>query len=350
MRVTRVNSSRINEIDFENLPFGTVFTDHMVIARFRDNNWSEPEIVPYGDFNISPSASVLHYGQAVFEGLKAYKDEQGQILLFRPMDHCLRLQKSALRLNIPPVTTELFFKSLEQLLKLDHQWIIPGKENSLYVRPFIIGDSPNIQASPSKIHTFMIICSPARSYFDENEQIRVMINTDHSRAASGGVGNVKAAGNYAAQFYPTNIAIEKGYQQLIWTDANTHHYIEESGTMNIVFRIGETLVTPPISDRILDGITRKSVITIAKDQGIPIEIRPVKISEIIEGSLNGSLKEIFGVGTAVVVCPISEFRYENSTYKAHWPRETYAQVFKNVITGIQHNLAKDPFGWRYIVN
>ncbi len=350
MQISKLNKSRIGEIDFQNLPFGTVFTDHMVIARYRDDSWSEPQIIPYGDFKISPAANVFHYGQAVFEGMKAYKDGQGQILLFRPMDHCLRLQKSAQRLNIPPVDTELFFKSLKELLKLDHQWIIPGKENSLYVRPFIIGDSPKIQVSPSKTHTFMIICSPARSYFEENQQIRVIINTNHSRAAIGGVGNVKAAGNYAAQFYPTNIAVESGYQQLIWTDATTHRYIEESGTMNMVFRIGETLVTPPVSDRILDGITRRSVITIAKNQGIPLEIRAVKISEIIEGSLNGSLKEIFGVGTAVVVCPISEFSFENKTYTAHWPRKTYAQVFKKMITDIQHNLANDPFGWRYVVN
>ena len=349
MQITKVTKSRVEQIDFERLSFGSVFSDHMVQARFENGKWSRPEIIPYGEFKISPAANVFHYGQAVFEGMKSYKDEDGNILLFRPRDHCNRLQKSAKRLQIPFVPTEYFFQSLEQLLKLDTRWIKPGVGNSLYVRPFVIGDSPAIQASPSEIYKFMIICSPARSYYDQNHQIRVLINTHHSRAATGGVGYVKAAGNYGAQFFPTQLAIEQGYQQVIWTDSTSHQYIEESGTMNLFFRINDTLLTPPVSDRILDGITRKSVIQIAHDLNIPVEIRPIKISEIVRACNDGSLKEIFGVGTAVVICPISEFKYQNQNYRFDRPKDTYAQKIQKIITDIQYNLADDPHGWRYIV-
>ena len=349
MEITKVTKSRIEQVDFDHLSFGSIFSDHMVQARFENGKWAFPEIVPYGDLNISPAASVFHYGQAVFEGMKAYKDESGSILLFRPFDHCHRLQKSAKRLQIPPIPTEHFLNSLEQLLKLDKSWIPTGIGNSLYVRPFIIGDSPEIVASPSKIYKFMIICSPARSYYEQNHQIKVLVNTQHSRAADGGVGYIKAAGNYGAQFFPTQLAIERGYQQIIWTDSSSHQYIEESGTMNLFFRVNDTLLTPPISDRILDGITRKSVIQIAQDLNIPLEIRPIKINEIVEASQNGSLKEIFGAGTAVIICPISEFNYQNQHYCAHWPDVTYAQKIKKIITEIQYNLADDPYGWRYLI-
>ncbi|MCY4254124.1 MAG: branched-chain amino acid aminotransferase [Flavobacteriaceae bacterium] len=349
MQITKVSESRIHQVDFEHISFGSIFSDHMVQATFENGKWNQPEIIPYGDFKISPAANVFHYGQAVFEGMKSYKDKNGNILLFRPNDHCHRLQKSAKRLQIPPVPSEYFFQGLEELLKLDSHWIKSGVGNSLYVRPFIIGDSPEIQAAPSNIFKFMIICSPAKSYYDETHQIKVLVNTQHSRAAVGGVGYVKAAGNYGAQFFPTQLAIEQGYQQIIWTDSTSRQYIEESGTMNLFFRIHDTLLTPPISDRILDGITRKSVIQIADDLKIPVEIRPIKISEIIQASDDGSLKEIFGTGTAVVICPIAELSYQNKHYIANWPMDTYAQKIKKIITDIQYNLTNDPYGWRYHV-
>ncbi len=349
MKITKVSTSRIDQVDFEHISFGSIFSDHMVQAVFENGKWNQLEIIPYGDFKISPAANVFHYGQAVFEGMKSYKDERENILLFRPKDHCSRLQKSAMRLQIPPIPTEYFFQSLEELLKLDSNWIKSGTGNSLYVRPFIIGDSPEIQAAPSNIFKFMIICSPAKSYYDEHHQMRVLVDTQHSRAATGGVGYVKAAGNYGAQFFPTQLAIEQGYQQIIWTDSTRRQYIEESGTMNLFFRINDTLLTPPISDRILDGITRRSVIQIANDLKIPIEIRPVKISEIVQASDDGSLKEIFGTGTAVVICPIAEFNYHTKNYKANWPQETYAQKIKKIITDIQYNFTDDPYGWRYHV-
>lgn len=350
IRITKVPKSRIDEVDFENLSFGNIFTDHMLEIRFRSNRWLEPEIKPYADLKLAPSTKVFHYGQAVFEGMKAYKDHKGSVYLFRPIDHFNRLNMSAVRMQIPPLLKEHFFEGLEALLELDNQWIKSGKGNSIYVRPFIIADHTCIQASPADSYRSLIICSPVKSYYSNNSKgMHVLITQKYGRAVDGGVGYVKAAGNYGAQFFPTQKAIEQGFEQLIWTDASTHEYIEESGTMNLFFRINDYLITPPISDRILDGITRKSIITIAKSQGIPVEIRPIKINEIIASHKNGSLKEVFGSGTAVVVCPIDGFRYQGVDYSVKNPTNSFAQKLKQKIMDIQYNIIDDPYGWRYQV-
>ena len=348
MKITRVQETKINSVDFENLVFGKTFTDHMFYCHYRDGKWQTPEITPYKPLTLDPSASVLHYGQAVFEGMKAFKDTDGKLWLFRPKDNFDRINLSAKRLQIPEFPESYFFEGMKNLLKLDQDWVKSGTGNSLYIRPFVFASQPSVQASASMEYIFMIICAPVKSYYTGGE-INVLIAEEYSRAANGGVGFAKAAGNYAAQFYPTSEALKKGFQQIIWTDASNHEYLEEAGTMNIFFKIKGTLVTSPTNDRILDGITRKSIISIAKKDGIPVEERPIKVSEIKEAHENGTLEEIFGTGTAVVVLPIHSFSHQNKSYSL--PKETpLALQLKEKLLGIQYNLGEDPFNWRQAVD
>jgi branched-chain amino acid aminotransferase len=340
-------TSKINSVDFSNLNFGRVFTDHMFVCDYKDGKWQTPKIMPYQAMTIEPSARVFHYGQAVFEGMKAYKDEEGRLFLFRPKQNFNRINKSSARLAMPEFPENYFFEGLETLLKLDSDWIKPGVGNSLYLRPFVIATEPAISASPANEYRFMIICSPAKSYY--NSPVRVLIAEQYSRSADGGVGFAKAAGNYAAQFYPTSLAQEQGFQQVIWTDANTHKYLEEAGTMNVFFRVNDTLLTAPVSDRILDGVTRKSVIQLASDLGIPCEVRQISVEEIKNAARDGSLKEVFGVGTAAVVSAVSAFQHEGELFELTEIEDSYGKLFKQTLLEIQHNLSNDIHGWRYEV-
>ena len=312
MRIERALKSKLPNVDMENLSFGTVFSDHMFFCKYQNGSWLDPKIIPYQSISFDPSTSVFHYGQAVFEGMKAYKDVKNKIWLFvhmKTLTESISLQRDFKSQNF----LKSFFNGLHELLKIDAEWIQPGVGNSLYIRPFVFASQAGVQASPSLEYTFLIICCPVKSYY--GGEVNLLIEEDFSRAAEGGVGFAKTAGNYAAQFYPTALAQKKGYQQIIWTDAKSHNYLEESGTMNIFFKINDKLITAPTNDRILDGITRKSVIQIANDLGIDVEIRPVKVSEIIEAAENKSLKEVFGSGTAVVVSSIKSFGYRGKNYK-----------------------------------
>lgn len=345
--VVKANTTKINDVDFDNLMFGRVFTDHMFVCDFKDGQWQRPQIMPYQPLTIEPSARVFHYGQAVFEGMKAYKDEDGKIFLFRPQQNFERINKSSARMAIPEFPKEYFFNGLETLLKLDSNWIKPGVGNSLYLRPFVIATEPAISASPANEYRFMIICSPAKAYY--NEPVRVLFAEKFSRSADGGVGFAKAAGNYGAQFYPTSLAQKKGFQQIIWTDASTHDYLEEAGTMNIFFRINDKLITAPNNDRILDGVTRKSVIQLAEDLNIECEVRRVSVKEIKEAAANGSLKEIFGTGTAAVISPVSAFEHAGDIFEIPQAEKSYSTLFKQELMNIQHNLAEDKHNWIYEV-
>ena len=275
--------------------------------------------------------------------MKAFKDNNNKTWLFRPNDNYERIVKSSVRLAMPEFPKELFFESLNKLLELDNNWIKPGLGNSLYIRPFIFASEDTINATEANEYKFMIICAPANSYYSGD--VRVKIEKSFSRAAKGGVGYAKAAGNYAAQFYPTILARNQGYQQIIWTDSSTHEYIEEAGTMNLFFRIGDKLITAPTSDSILDGITRKSLIKISKDLGIDIEVRPIKVSEILNAAKQNNLKEIFGSGTAVVVLPISGFGYENEKIELPAIENPWSLLLKKKLNDIQYNITEDPYGW-----
>ncbi|HLV91789.1 MAG TPA: branched-chain amino acid aminotransferase [Aequorivita sp.] len=344
INISKVDKSRIDNVDFNNLIFGNVFTDHMFECDHINGEWQNPTIRPYGPLTIDPSAKVFHYGQAVFEGMKAFKDEQGEVWLFRPEENYKRINKSAKRMAMPEFPIELFDEALHTLVRMDSQWVRPGVGNSLYIRPFIIATECNVGASVSSKFKFMIIMSPAQAYYSGS--IKVEIAEHYSRSANGGVGAAKAAGNYGAQFYPTELAREKGFQQVIWTDANTHEYLEEAGTMNVFFRVNDTLLTAPISDRILDGVTRKSVIDLAKRQNITVEERRVRVSEIVEASKNGTLKEIFGAGTAATISPINGFSFQDKVYEIDDQEDSYSARFKKELMGIQQNRIEDPFGWR----
>ncbi len=343
MKIKEIETSRINEVDFTNLEFGAVFTDHMFSCDYINGEWVNPEIIPYQPISVSPASRVFHYGQACFEGMKAYKDINNKIWLFRPDENYKRIIKSSLRLAMPEFPENLFFEGLNNLLKLDSDWIKPGLGNSLYIRPFIFATEGSINATEANQYKFMIICAPASSYY--SGEVRVKIEKSFSRAAKGGVGYAKAAGNYAAQFYPTTLAKNEGFQQIIWTDSSNHEYIEEAGTMNLFFRIGNKLITAPTSDSILDGVTRKSLIQIAKDQGIEVEVRPIKVEELINAAKNNTLLEIFGSGTAVVVLPIQGFGYENSKYELIQKENSWAIMLKNKLNNIQYNLIEDPYNW-----
>ncbi|WP_430400949.1 branched-chain amino acid aminotransferase [Flavobacterium sp.] len=341
--ITKAPSSKIDQVDFENLTFGNVFTDHMLVCDYMDGVWQKPSIEPYAPFTIDPSAKVFHYGQAIFEGMKAYKDESDDVWLFRPDENYMRFNKSATRMAMPEVPEDVFLGGLKQLLKIEKEWVKKGKGNTLYIRPFMIATGSGVIAAPAKFYRFMIILSPAKAYY--SGEVKVLIAEHFSRAANGGIGAAKAAGNYSAQFYPTKLANDKGFQQIIWTDDATHTKLEEAGTMNVFFRINDTLFTAPASERILDGVTRKSIIDLAKRENINVEVRSVLVSELIEAAKNGSLKEIFGAGTAAVVNPIVGFSYKEEYFELPKMENSFAIEIKEKLTNIQYKLAEDTFGW-----
>ncbi|MFV5701956.1 MULTISPECIES: branched-chain amino acid aminotransferase [Flavobacterium] len=343
IEIIKAPTSKINEVDFENLSFGSVFTDHLFECDFKNGEWQKPVIKPYAPFLLDPSTRVFHYGQAIFEGMKAYKDDNNDIWLFRPDENYNRFNKSAVRMAMPEVPEDVFMNGLNQLLQLDEAWIKKGKGNSMYIRPFMIATGTGVIANPSDDYKFMIILSPVSAYYSGD--VKVLIAEHFSRAANGGIGAAKAAGNYAAQFYPTDLANKEGFQQVIWTDDATHTKLEEAGTMNVFFRINDTLLTAPVSERILDGVTRKTLIDLAKSEGINVEIRPVLVSELVEASENGTLKEIFGAGTAAVVSPISGFSYKDVYHELPKIENAIALQLKDKLTNIQNKLEEDTFGW-----
>ncbi|MFV9550482.1 branched-chain amino acid aminotransferase [Algibacter sp. PT7-4] len=347
IEVIKTETSKINDVDFDNLKFGHVFSDHMLECNFKDGKWQAPKVKPYQPIVLDPSAKIFHYGQSVFEGMKAYKDTDENVWLFRPLDNFKRLNISSKRLAIPELPENYFMDGLKALLEVDKDWIPKKDGSSLYIRPFVFASGNGFHASPANEYKFIICTAPSGAYFAG--EVRVLIEEKYSRSANGGVGFAKAGGNYAGQFYPTQLAIEKGYQQVIWTDDNTHEYIEEAGAMNIFIRINDTLITGPTSDRILDGITRKSIIELAEAEGIPVEVRKITVSEVVEAAKNGSLKEMFGAGTAAVISPIDGFGYQDADYELPKLDKTYASFLKKRITDIQTNKAEDPFGWRYAV-
>ena len=343
IEIIKAATTKINEVDFDKLSFGSVFTDHLFECDFKNGEWQKPVIKPYAPFLVDPSTRVFHYGQAIFEGMKAYKDDNNDIWLFRPDENYKRFNNSAVRMAMPEVPEEIFMNGLNELLKLDQEWVKKGKGNSMYIRPFMIATGTGVIANPSDEYKFMIILSPVKSYY--SGEVKVLIAEHFSRAANGGIGAAKAAGNYAGQFYPTNLANKEGFQQVIWTDDATHTKLEEAGTMNVFFRINDTLLTAPVSERILDGVTRKTLIDLAKSEGINVEVRPVTVSELVEASKNGSLKEIFGAGTAAVVSPISGFSYKDVYYELPKIENSVALELKDKLTNIQNKLAEDTFGW-----
>ena len=344
--VTRAAQSRISEVDFDHLQFGKTFSDHMFVVDYKDGAWQEPQVVPYGAMELSPATSSLHYGQAIFEGMKAYREESGDILLFRPLANLRRLNASADRLCMPEVPEELFMQGLEQLLRVDADWVPIGKGRSLYIRPLMFATDDFIGVRPSLTYKFLIITGPVGAYYDV--PVKVAVETTYVRSAEGGAGYAKAAGNYAAALYPTRRMQQQGYDQLIWTDAKEHKYVEESGTMNIMFVIDNVLITPSLSTSILHGITRDSVLQVARDLGFKVEERKVSVEEVAQAYKAGKLQEAFGTGTAAIISQIALIHYNGEDMELPPVQErTISNAIGAELDKIRTAQAPDPHNWVY---
>ncbi|MEQ8474230.1 MAG: branched-chain amino acid aminotransferase [Marinoscillum sp.] len=344
--ISKVAQSKLREADLENPQFGKVYSDHMFIADYADGEWKDLRIVPYGNISISPANTTLHYASTIFEGLKANRSADGDILVFRPEANARRMRESAERMCMPPVPEELFMNGLNELIKLDSEWVPNKAGTALYVRPFQLAMDPYIGIRPSDTYQFLIITGPVGAYYAE--PVKVKIETKYTRAAQGGTGFAKTGGNYAAALKPAVDAQKEGFNQLIWTDAKTHEYVEESGTMNLMFVKNDTLLTAPAGDTILHGITRDSIIQLAKGKGMKVEERPIKVSEVIDSIKDGSIQEAFGAGTAATVAQIKLIHHEGIDY--HLPpvdNWKYSKEFLDTLNNIKTGVIPDPHNWIY---
>jgi branched-chain amino acid aminotransferase len=343
-KVTLTSKSRLEDQDVNKVPFGKVFTDHIFVAEYENGSWTKKYIEPYGNAPMSYAVSALHYGQTIFEGMKAFRTVKDETVLFRPYENFNRLNKSAIRMAMPEVPEEIFMGGLIELLKIDKAWIPTDEFGSLYIRPFIIATDEAIGVRPAETYKFVIIMAPAGKYY--SDPLKVLIESSYFRSVEGGVGFVKNGGNYGRSLYPTILAQQKGYQQVIWTDSKTHQYVEESGTMNLMFVIGNTLLTPGLEDTILAGITRDTVITLAKHWGYQVEERKVSIVEILAAHANGTLKEAFGTGTAATIAQIVTIGYEGKDYQLPPVEERkFSPRVDETLRNIRKGKEEDIFGW-----
>jgi len=344
LEVQRVSKSRIEEVDFGNIPFGRVFSDHMLVMDYTNGSWGTPKIMPYGKMSFSPSCLGLHYGQTIFEGLKAYRNAKGDISLFRPADNFARLNRSAERMCMPTIDIHAMVEYLRELVSIDKDWV-PDRENaSLYIRPFMFASDEFIGVRPSDNYRFVMFTGPVGPYY--TNPLKVLVERSYTRAAKGGTGAAKAGGNYGGALLPAKLAQAKGYHQLIWTDAVEHSYIEESGTMNVMFHIGDSLVTPPTGDTILRGITRDSVLTLAREMGVDVQERRISVDEVTQAHANGTLKDVFGVGTAATIAPIAVFGVNGQDLElAPLESRELSKAIGSKLNAIRYGQDADPYGW-----
>ena len=346
--VTRVERSKLHDIPLENIPFGVYFTDHMLEADYENGEWKNVEIKPYQPLLLSPSVAALHYGQAIFEGVKAYKDTKGDAHIFRPQENFKRFNVSAERMQMPAVPEYIFMEGMHRLVELDKSWIPAKPDHSLYIRPFMFASEEVIGVKPSSSYKFLIILSPTGPYY--SAPMRIYVEEYYTRAATGGVGYVKVAGNYGSSLYATAEARKKGYDQILWTDAKEHKYVEEIGTMNVFFVIDGKAVTPELgAGTILKGITRDSAMAILKDMGIPVEQKRLNIDDLIAAYKAGSLTEVFGTGTAATISLISEMCYKDFVMTFDEKRWKVAPELKKRLDAIKDCSAEDRHGWMYKV-
>ncbi len=346
--VRKIAKSRITEVDFANLPFGKHFSDHMFVAEFKDGQWQTPTIQPYDYIRMTPANATLHYGQAIFEGLKAYKSENGEVAIFRPYENFKRFNASAARMCMPEVPEEIFMQGLTELINLDRDWVPNEERSSLYIRPFMFAADELIGVRPSDTYKFIIFTCPVGAYY--NAPVRVKIENHYTRAVEGGTGTAKCAGNYATSLYPAQLAYKQGFQQLLWTDAQEHKYIEESGTMNVMFVIDNVLITAPLGGTILDGITRKSVLDIARSWDMKVEERRISVDELIESAKKGTLTEAFGTGTAATIANIIEIGYEEKLYRLpEIENRVFSPKVLEELEGIRRGKIADTRNWMLTV-
>ncbi len=333
--------------DTKSIPFGQQPTEHMFVSEYRDGRWQNSRIVPFADLTMSPIALCLHYGQTVFEGMKAFAMNDGHINIFRPEKHYQRFNKSLERMCMPQVPKGLFMEALHQLVQLDGSWVPTEMDGSLYIRPFMIATESRLGVKISDEYLFMIVCTPAYQYYAK--PLKVKVEDKYVRAADGGTGFAKCGGNYGGSFYPTQLAREAGYDQVLWTDSKTHEFFEESGTMNIMFCIDGKLITPPLSGSILDGVTRDSLLTLAKEKGIVTEERPVRYKEIIEALESGKRVEAFGAGTAAVIAPIEVIAAGGKEYTCYIGEDALMYELQKDLLNIRKGIAPDTHNWNYII-
>src|SRR6478735_1265525 len=342
--VTRVEQSRLKERSLENIAFGKIFTDHMLEADFEDGEWKNVEIKPYQPLVLNPSNAAIHYGQSIFEGIKAYRFESGDAYIFRPEANFKRFNKSAARMQMPAVPKEIFMDGMAALLSIDKNWIPPYYDHSLYIRPFMFAMDEAIGVKPSSSYKFMIILCPTGPYYAA--PMKIYVEEKYTRAAPGGIGFAKAAGNYAASLQATIEANNLGYDQVLWTDAFEHRYVQEIGTMNVFFVLGNKVITPDLENgTILEGVTRDSAIRVIRDLGYEVEERPVTIDELMTAYKDGTLLEVFGTGTAATISMIRELRYKDFIMNFDLSTWKLTPALKDKLTAIREGKIEDPYGW-----
>ena len=348
IQITKSPGSRLQQTDFSNLVFGQNFSDHMFIADYKNGQWQDFRILPYGEIKMSPAISALHYGQAFFEGLKAYKFADGRLSIFRPDKNAERFNRSAERLCMPQLPEELFIQSIAALVEIDGQWVPDQENHALYIRPFMFATEEALGVHPSSSYKFCILTGPVGPYF--SKYLKVKIETEYSRASDGGFGFAKAAGNYAGSLLPAKKAADEGFDQLIWTDSKEHAYIEELGAANIIFMIDDKMVTPSTRDTILKGVTRDSILAIARSWGMPVEERRVAVAEVINGIKSGNVTEAFGVGTAATITPIAEIGFDDQIYALPDPAKAeIAAKLRKTLDDVKYGRSNEFANWNYII-
>src|SRR6476646_6854736 len=346
INITKAERSKLRDMKLENVPFGKYFTDHMLEADYENGEWKNVEIKPYQPLLLSPSVAALHYGQAIFEGIKAFKTENGEAFIFRPQENFKRFNISAERMQMPVIPEDIFIEGMRRLIELDKNWIPAKPDHSLYIRPFMFSSDEVIGVRPSDNYKFLIILSPTGPYYVA--PMRIYVEEKYTRAAPGGVGYAKAAGNYGGSMLATAEAKRKGYDQVLWTDAFEHKYVQEIGTMNVFFVMGNTIVTPDLgAGTILEGVTRDSIIVLLKEMGLKVEERPISIDEIIDAHKAGTLKEVFGTGTAATVTLIRELRYKDYVMEFDTTKWKTVPEVKRRLDNIREGNAPDTHGWMF---
>lgn len=343
--VHKVEKSRVGQLDPKNIQFGKLYSDHMLVAYYENGAWGQPEIIPFDNLSLSPATTFFHYGQAIFEGIKAYKDPQGNPIVFRPHDNWKRMNRSAERMAMPDVPEELFVDGIKALVDIDRNWVPDADDSSLYIRPFMVAIDEFIGVRPAEKFMFMIITSPAGAYY--SKPVNIYVQDQYVRAFPGGIGFTKAAGNYGMSMYPTLQIKKMGYDQILWTDGFEHKYVQEIGTMNVFFVIGDTVITPDIKhDTILEGVTRDSVITLLREKGVKVEERMLGIDEIEAAFKAGTLKEAFGTGTAASIAPIGSLTHNDLRMELP-PMEKWeiCNWLKKELADIRYGRKADTHGW-----
>lgn len=346
--IRKSRQSRISEVDFDQLEFGKYIADHMLVCDYADGEWQAPQIVPYSNLSLSPATLALHYGQTIFEGMKAFRMDDGRINIFRIDKHYRRMLQSLDRMCMAPVQEFIFREGLLKLVEVDEAWVPAKAGDALYIRPFVFASEARFGVKIAEQYRFVIFSGPVPSLYAD--PIKIKVETEFTRAAKGGTGAAKCGGNYGGSFYPTRKARQEGYDQVLWTDGRENKYIEESGTMNVMFVIGDRLVTPPLSDSILDGVTRDSLLTLAQDMGIVTEERPVSVNELKEAFEKGLVKEVFGAGTAAVVAPVSLVGIGGRDFHVPaYSEQSVSSRLKEQLELIRIGLAPDTHNWNSIL-